>query len=154
MEREVRKRGICLMIGLFFSLGFNAQNAVLEGRIYSRQSFENISHANLILKNSDGLVVTSITTGYDGYYKTDSLNAGAYRLEVLCKDHQLKNHKIVYLQSGKSVRMDISMDETEDSEKQAGEKLPPGITREKERKNLRFFEVLGDIVKTGMIAGF
>lgn len=160
MKNEVRKRGVFLIIGLFFSFGLISQNAVLEGRIYSRESFENISHANLILKNSEGLVVTSITTGFDGRYKTDSLKAGAYKIEVFAREFETEAIEIVYLQEGRMSRIDISMSKKSSSGVSQIEvtedevaKDDSGEESEKPEKKFRLFEILGDIVKTGMIAG-
>ncbi len=159
MKSDARVRGVFLIIGLFISLGFFAQNAVLEGRIYSRESFENISHANLILRNSDGMVVTSITTGFDGRYKTDSLEAGAYKIEVFSDEFVSETIEVVYLQPHKSSRIDISMSakshavnsEDEPTEVVSSEEYNPGS--EKPAKKFKLFEILGDIVKTGVIAG-
>lgn len=157
MKSEVRKRGVFLIIGLFFSLGFIAQNAVLEGRIYSRESFENISHANLILRNGEGLVVTSITTGFDGKYQSDSIEAGAYQIEVFSEEFVSESIEIVYLQPNKTARIDISMlvkKETQEA-KVSDVEITEGNseTEEKPEKKSKFFKILGDILKTGMIAG-
>lgn len=161
MKSEVRKRGVFLIMGLFFSLGFIAQNAVLEGRIYSRESFENISHANLVLLNNEGLVVTSITTGFDGRYQTDSLESGAYKVEVFSEEFVAETIEIVYLQPNKTARIDISMSARpktavagiEVSEPETDGDGDNSETEEKPEKKFRLFEILGDLVKTGMIAG-
>lgn len=160
MKNAVRKRGVFLIIGLFFSFGLISQNAVLEGRIYSRESYENISHANLILKNSEGLVVTSVTTGFDGRYETDSLKAGAYKLEVFAREFETEAIKIVYLQEGKAARFDISMSRKRVVQVNEPAPVKPDITQgespdqEQPEKKFRIFEFLGDIMKTGAIAAF
>jgi hypothetical protein len=160
MKNEVRKRGVFLIIGLFFSFGLISQYAVLEGRIYSSESFENISHANVILKNSDGLVVTSITTGFDGRYKTDSLKAGAYQIEVFAKEFETQAIEIVYLQEGKAATIDISMSKKALAEVSEPLAADPEITpmespeEEEPEKKFKFFEFIGDIMKTSAIAAF
>ena len=157
MNCDERKRGAFLIIGLIFSIGLFGQSAVLEGRIYSRESFENISHANIILRNSEGLVVTSITTGLDGKYATDSLEPGAYALEVYSRYHKTEHIKVVYLQPGQLSTIDISMSsgDTKSLSEAPTSETPSKETQpeEESEKKFKLFEFLGDILKTSVVAG-
>ena len=161
MKSEVRLRWAVLILGLLLSQVFNAQNAVLQGRIYSRLSFENISHANVVLRNNEGMVVTSLTTGLDGRYQTDTLEPGTYKIEVYAREFESEVIDIVFLQPGKTARIDISMSSKNSTEEmvfnetnETSEGEAETETENKPEKKFKLFEILGDIMKTSAIAAF
>lgn len=139
----------CIEIGLL-----TAQSAKLKGRIYCANSFENVSHANVVIKNGEGLIVTSITTGYDGRYETDSIEPGAYRLEVHSKEYTNVAMNNIYLQPGKIVNVDIAMDNdaklvAEQETAEAERKPAPGTENKP-----GFLDVLGGILRRQIAGGF
>ena len=138
---------LCLAFYLLL-LNINAQSALLKGRIYSASDFQNISHANVVVKNSEGLIVTSITTGFDGRYKTDSIDAGAYMMEITSSDYEDVRMTNIYLQPGKLANVDVALKEPSKSSSKEQ------VQNKKEDKNPRLLDILGGILKTGIAGGF
>ena len=133
-------RNVVQLLFVFLSTSaMQAQNAILKGRVYNLQSLENVNHANVVLKNSVGAVITSITTGYDGYYSTDSLQAGAYRIEIKARGYIPYEINNVALQTGHAITFDIALS----PEMQAQE--VSGKTAKEEK--VSFGNILGSIFK-------
>lgn len=149
MKTQSRKFRPLILILLIFSMPDTfGQSALLKGRVYSAGSFENIAHANVLIKNGEGLLVTSITTGYDGRYQTDSIEPGAYRLEINTREFGVHVINNVYLQEGKAANIDVALQQAE--EPIASEEKTP----ETEDKKPTLLDILGGIFKTSLAGGF
>lgn len=124
-----------------------AQNSLLSGRIYFAESRENVAYANVLLKNMEGGIITSVTSGLDGKYSTDSISPGAYVLEIYIAEHDQVELPNVILQPGKATRIDIPI--------RSGQKEEPtDLVQEEQTENKGLVDILGGILKVGLAAGF
>lgn len=149
MKNAANRFRLPIIILLVFAnaLSSLAQNALLRGRIYDAESFENIAHVNVVIKNGEGLIITSITTGYDGRYQTDSIDPGAYRIEISSKDFEQLEMNNIFLQEGKVANFDFSLEKAAPPQEEA-------VADESEEKSkINLGKILGGIFKTTLAGG-
>jgi hypothetical protein len=58
------------------------QKGVVSGRIYDAQERKAIKQASIRVLDENGALILSISSGFGGQYKTDSLQVGNYYLEI------------------------------------------------------------------------
>lgn len=139
--------GWVLSICICFSQLLNAQSSLLKGRIYDAVTFADVSHVNILIRNDNGDIITSITTNYSGLYQTDSIEAGTYRMEVLSRDYEKIVVSKLVLQPSKAAVFDIPLEYKKEETSASRED-------DEDTQSKDILEMLGGIVKNAALSGF
>ncbi|HAD97866.1 MAG TPA: hypothetical protein DCG19_10700 [Cryomorphaceae bacterium] len=136
--------GWALSICVCFSQLVSAQSSIIKGRIYDAETFSDVSHVNVLVRDENGNVITSITSNYNGLYSTDSIEPGTYRIEAFSREFEKSIvHKLV-VQPAKASVFDIPLERKKEE-----------TAREEDKKNPKsdILEMLGGIVKSAALSG-
>ena len=139
--------GWVLSICMCFAQLVSAQSSLIKGRIYDAGTFTDVSHVNILIRNDDGDVITSITSNYNGRYETDSIEPGTYRMEIFSRDFEKMVVNNLVLQPSKAAVFDIPL------ERKKEETVEGGNTNHKSSKSSDILEMLGGIVKSAALNG-
>ncbi len=135
--------GWALSICLCLSQWMSAQNSIIKGRIYDAQTFEDVSHVNILIRNHQGEVITSITSGYNGKYSTDSIEPGVYRIEVYGREFEKMVVNNLVAQESRVALFDIPL-----------ERKKVEVAKKEGSGSSDIIEMLGGIVKNAALKGF
>ena len=133
-----------LLIALLIPVEMMAQLCVLKGRIYNAEDRSGVRLATIQLLDEQGALITSISSGFNGFYETDSLEIGGYYLKVAAAGFvQVDMQAIRFM--GEKAQIDIAL-----------VKDPTVPTEEKPAKKKKnpFAGILGGVIKSYVSGGF
>jgi hypothetical protein len=103
-----------------------AQKGIVSGRIYDAKERESIKQASIRILDENGALILSISSGFGGQYKTDSLSQGNYYLEIFAAGYTpVEEQPIRIINSHCTI--DVAMTTVKKEEKAKGENPVVGI---------------------------
>ncbi|MDT0676012.1 TonB-dependent receptor domain-containing protein [Autumnicola musiva] len=99
-----------LIITLFISsisLAFNEPAGKISGAVIDAELHEPIPYATIIINDSEGKLITGITTGDDGTFLINKINDGAYQLKVQFIGYKSFIKKITITPENRSLELGI-----------------------------------------------
>lgn len=132
-----------LFLLLLIPFEITAQLCVLKGRIFNAEDRTGVRLATIQLLDEQGAMITSISSGFNGFYETDSLELGGYYLQIAADGFEPIKMQPIRLMGRKS-QIDIALVVLE---KQVEE-------GKKEKKKNPFTGILGGVIKSYVSGGF
>lgn len=139
--------GWIVSISILIVSNIHAQSAMIKGRVYNAHTFEEVSHVNILVRDTEGAIITSITTGSNGRYHTDSLEPGHYRIEIRSRYFETAIVNNMVLQVARAAILDVALTPVTD-EKPASETQP-----QHDKPSNELFEILGGVLKNVALGG-
>ena len=132
-----------LFLLLLIPFEITAQLCVLKGRIFNAEDRTGVRLATIQLLDEQGAMITSISSGFNGFYETDSLELGGYYLQIAADGFEPIKMQPIRLMGRKS-QIDIALVVLE-------KQVEDG---EKEKKKNPFTGILGGVIKSYVSGGF
>lgn len=143
MKNAVSNSVLIVFVLIFIPLEIFAQLCVLKGRVFNAEDRSGIRLSTIQLLDEQGAMITSISSGFNGFYQTDSLELGGYYLQIAADGFEPIEMQPIRLM-GEKAQIDIALVEL--MEKPKVEDEP-----EKKKKN-PFTNILGGVIK-GFVSG-
>ncbi len=96
-----------LFFCLFFCLNVNAQNGIIQGRVFDPINNEGIPFANVLIQGT----TSGTTTDTDGFYKIENLKAGLYNIAVSYIGYKTRVYYEVQVSDARTANLNIELEE-------------------------------------------